>query len=410
MGSLMLNGINYTEGGSDVEPNPTGEPTATLSKLGIEGTIYGIEGSGGGGTALILDAQIYSTEEREVGVWFDNKPLYSRVFDLGSDVQVSYNSFTDTSIDASDMEKVVDAKGFYSTGATAYNVMGNINNNIIRLQTDRNGVAASIRYVLLFYTKTTDTAGSGGYQAYGFSPIIYSTEERCVGVWTDNKPLYQKTFIVENVSISNTYAIDVSALDVDFGMGCKDSSFYFVSGLVRQDMNVMYESGTPNALYIITPVSRNVQKGFFTMIYTKTTDTAGSGSYNTLGIPSVHYSTDEQVVGTDEDGKTIYEKTFTIASPSWSSGSGYSTITVDISSIGTVDKLNFVKGNVHDNTDDRMFNIPYFRVADSESLLYECRVNSDGTPYFVLFVRHSSGAGYSLSNLSVTLQYTKSSS
>ena len=133
-------------------------------------------------------------------------------------------------------------------------------------------------------------------------------------------------------------------------------------------------------------------------------------TYGSTTVPKVHYSENEQVIGTDEDGKTIYEKTFKVASPTWTSGSGYSTITVDISSIGTVDKLSFVRGTVYENNDDRTFDIPYFRIADSESLLYECRVNSDGSPYLVLFVRASSGAGYSLSNLSVTLQYTKSSS
>lgn len=130
--------------------------------------------------------------------------------------------------------------------------------------------------------------------------------------------------------------------------------------------------------------------------------------YGSVTVPQVHYSENEQAIGTDEDGKTIYEKTFLISSPTWTTGSGYSTITVDISSIGRVDKLKFVRGTVYENNDNRVFDIPYFRIADSESLLYECRVNSDNTPYLVLFVRASSGAGYSLSDLSVTLQYIKS--
>ena len=48
----------------------------------------------------------------------------------------------------------------------------------------------------------------------------------------------------------------------------------------------------------------------FTLQYTKTTDVAGSGSYNTLGVPNVHYTTDEQVIGTWIDGKPIYQKSF----------------------------------------------------------------------------------------------------
>ena len=53
----------------------------------------------------------------------------------------------------------------------------------------------------------TTTAGNSNntYQIYGiqtgtthskFQPVIYSTEEREIGVWTDRKPLYQKTINV----------------------------------------------------------------------------------------------------------------------------------------------------------------------------------------------------------------------
>lgn len=235
-----------------------------------------------------------------------------------------------------------------------------------------------------------------------FTPQIYSTEERCVGVWIDNKPLYAKTFLI-TATVITTSGVSIPSIDIS---GMDDIiRAEGVSNFKQEAPLMAYNS---NGLKLTSPQAIEIDN--VVLWYTKTTDTAGSGSYNTLGVPMVHYSTDEQVVGTDEDGETIYEKTFKVASPTWSSGSGYSTITVDISSIGTVDKLSFVRGTVYDNTDDRMFNIPYFRVADSESLLYECRVNSDRTPYFVLFVRHSSGAGYSLSNLSVTLQYTKSSS
>ena len=48
-----------------------------------------------------------------------------------------------------------------------------------------------------------------------------------------------------------------------------------------------------------------------TIQYTKTTDQPGSGTWTPQGVPAVHYSTDEQVVGTWTDGSTIYEKTIT---------------------------------------------------------------------------------------------------
>ena len=103
-------------------------------------------------------ADIYTEGERQIGVWSDGKPVYQRVFDLGSDASITNTTFTNTAIDASNMERLIDARGFYSTGVTVYQLMANISNNIIRLQADRNDTSINVRYVLLQYTKTTDTA------------------------------------------------------------------------------------------------------------------------------------------------------------------------------------------------------------------------------------------------------------
>ena len=104
--------------------------------------------------ALGVPAVHYSTTEQVIGTWL-GKPLYSRVFDLGSDVIINYTGFTDTTIDATNMETIVDCFGIYSTGVTRYNVMANKNNNIIRLQADRNNTTIGVRYVVMQYTKTS---------------------------------------------------------------------------------------------------------------------------------------------------------------------------------------------------------------------------------------------------------------
>ena len=57
---------------------------------------------------------------------------------------------------------------------------------------------------------------------------------------------------------------------------------------------------------------------YLTMQYTKTTDTAGSGKWTPQGVPAIHYSTDEQVIGTWIDGSTLYEKTI-FEQPTYSS-------------------------------------------------------------------------------------------
>lgn len=60
-------------GGSSVIPNPTGTPTDTLSTIGIDGTIYGIEGGSEG-----EGVEIYSEDEYIVGKWIDGKKLYQK--------------------------------------------------------------------------------------------------------------------------------------------------------------------------------------------------------------------------------------------------------------------------------------------------------------------------------------------
>lgn len=70
-------------GGSSVIPNPTGTPTDTLSTVSIDGTIYGIEGSGGGSISG-EGVEIYSEDEYIVGKWVDGKKLYQKSFSIAS--------------------------------------------------------------------------------------------------------------------------------------------------------------------------------------------------------------------------------------------------------------------------------------------------------------------------------------
>lgn len=156
---VLVNGVSVVDGNHDAQITSYKEVTQAeydtlpATKL-TDGIAYFIKDAGGGGGGS--SSHDYSTTEQVIGTWIDGKPLYERVFDLGSDLAVNYNAFTDTTIDASVMETLIEAKGIYSTGVTVYNLMANINNNIIRLQADRNGGYANVRYIILQYTKTTD--------------------------------------------------------------------------------------------------------------------------------------------------------------------------------------------------------------------------------------------------------------
>ena len=71
--------IVYVKASAPIQPNPTGTPTATLKKLGIEGTVFELEGGGGGSSGEIH----YSTTEQVIGTWEDEngivKTLYQRI-------------------------------------------------------------------------------------------------------------------------------------------------------------------------------------------------------------------------------------------------------------------------------------------------------------------------------------------
>ena len=156
-----------------------------------------------------------------------------------------------------------------------------------------------------------------GYKYGGvyYNPIIYSTDEREVGTWTDNKPLYQTTFII---TLNNTdHTIDLSSYDIesviktegkiqhvnddwDLHFPYYDSSNWYSVGEYEKDTGYYHIVSTSNMVNTYPYVT-------VTLRYTKTTDVPGSGSYNTLGVPMHHYSTTEQVVGTWL-GDTLYER------------------------------------------------------------------------------------------------------
>ena len=152
----------------------------------------------------------------------------------------------------------------------------------------------------------TDANGDGSQ----FQPVIYSTSERVIGVWTDGKPLYEKTVV-----LSSELTINAN----DWGVTSEPSSG--ISSLI--DMVVLSSTGTVYLAYgaidtgdyiRIYNVRSNAEIRIKTFIirYTKTTDTPGSGIWTPQGVPAVHYSTDEQVVGTWIDGSPVYEKTISI--------------------------------------------------------------------------------------------------
>lgn len=151
------------------------------------------------------------------------------------------------------------------------------------------------------------------------SPICYSEEEREVGCWTDGKPLYQKTIIIDPVPSNNWDYYDI-ADNIDKVVNYRGNVFQSVGTTESIEFNRYDSSNT--TWYTCIVVQNDNQKFFMrsyvaksgmayiTFQYTKTTDTPGSGLWTPQEVPAVHYSTDEHVIGTWIDGSTLYEKTY----------------------------------------------------------------------------------------------------
>ena len=148
----------------------------------------------------------------------------------------------------------------------------------------------------------TDVNGDGSQ----FQPVIYSEDEREIGVWVDGKPLYEKVFIASSpISISGSGWIATSfAIDSE---NIVSATLIDPNGNTSGELPVANINGYIN-IYPFFPA--NIKT--IILQYTKTIDTAGSGIWTPQGVPAVHYSTDEQVVGTWIDGSTVYEKTYSV--------------------------------------------------------------------------------------------------
>lgn len=152
-----------------------------------------------------------------------------------------------------------------------------------------------------------------------FYPMLYSIEEREVGTWIDGKPIYAKSYTMSGTANEQRLTIntDIETIVKTEGYVTYDNNRTYL-GLNEYISNTLYTMthvggvSTSNVeIYNYSTFNNAYHEINITLFYTKTTDVAGSGKYNTLGVPNHHYSTDEKIVGTWIDGSTIYEKTFT---------------------------------------------------------------------------------------------------
>ena len=291
-------------GGSNVIPNPQGDATDELEKLQIENTIYGLP------TAI-----------GAVGLFVDTSRVIKEATSITANTDFSYTATEDcfvryslvTAANAQASAKIDDVQVFITY------IPSNV--GVLTL-----GDSAYLKRGQTITFRQSYTQANGSYTVYGllrgseggiYVPACYSSEERQVGVWRDGKPLYQKTIdcgYAPNNSTKQTLH-NISNIDKivnHFGMGWSDvnNTYYPIPFVQRSNVTYQIQMGA-NRTAIEIATGSNLFTAVYiyaTIQYTKTTDTAGSGIWTPSGAYAMHYSTDEQVIGTYL-GETLYQKT-----------------------------------------------------------------------------------------------------
>lgn len=244
--------------------------------------------------------------------------------------------------------------------------------------------------------------------ADSFPPLIYSDEEREVGVWRDGKPLYQKTFIVNQLTISSNSSASITISDYISNVekiiaipSVRISSINYVIPNVFMNSSLsVYGFGVAHENTTIIISRGNTGSSYtgdyeITLQYTKTTDVAGSGSWTTHGTPTHHYSTTEQVIGTWIDGKPLYE--ITITAEHLTRNSNWQTIAHGIANI---DKIVHYFGRLYITSDQAYWMIPAPRVGGTNG--YSLYIDRTNIKY--INILHDTNT---TEDVSFVIQYTK---
>lgn len=229
---------------------------------------------------------MYSTDEKMIGQWIDGKPLYQKTIEVGTLMQASQESYI--SLNTPNVDKLIKYDGVYFEYSD-----NNEFESIFHLANSRGYMcpyknyatnsllmaykltfALSNVFVTVQYTKTTDAAISIG------DDTDYSTDEKIVGTWVNDKPVYQKTFILNNPRY------DWQAIDI--GLGNVDALWKTDCYAETSDGTILIEhsygttsyftvmpyvaSSTHNASIYIQTKPTYPAKVYITLQYTKTTD------------------------------------------------------------------------------------------------------------------------------------------
>lgn len=254
----------------------------------------------------------------------------------------------------------------------------------------------------------TDANGDGSQ----FHPTIYSSTEREIGVWLDGKPLYEKTvnFGALPNATTKTVAHNISNVEhvwIYEGWAQNNvNGFTNMLSLATSSLNNQWYFGVdPTQIQCWAGSNREVYDTCYVILhYTKSTDTAGSGTWTPQGTPSHHYSTTEHIVGTWIDGKTIYEKCFYVSNLAYTTANDFK----EIGTISGADNIISVSGILSNSANNKQRPLAYIDPATGKYAILSFEFTADHGNANSLFF--TSSDTWATANLKAIVQYTKSSS
>lgn len=343
-------------GGTEVEANPSETATDTLTSIKVADTVYSVEGGGGGTNVVANPAGTATATLNKLQV---EETIYSVEGGGGS---ADHITLTQAEYDALVEAGTVDPDAFYFI---------------------------------------TDTNGDG----QSFQPIIYSLEEREVGVWADGRPLYERTYYNAG-AVTGLVAIPhgISNLErvvsfkgsvLDSNATPSDYTRYALPRVAVDGYNIGLDVVSDTDIRVAVPAifGTRLYGWYVTIQYIKSSDTPGSGTWTPQGVPAVHYSADEQIIGTWTDNSSLYEKTIEIDNPS----GGITSIPHNITNLGLIISI---EGSAMRSNGAVQ---PLGFISDANAYGWNVTVYDFTSTAFSLQV----GTQLSLSKVVVTLRYTK---
>ena len=292
-------------GASNVEANPAGTPTDTLNTIGINGTIYGIEG---GGSISGEGVEIYSEDEYIVGKWIDGKKLYQKSIKFSA-TSLSTNWMTiEQGVDYNLAFPEVQGLYYTSNGEPfTQSTRVFVQNGDLKIQplNELDLLSSTLKHVITIrYTKTVETPAP----AWGGSVNNYYAN------FIDTDNVIQAETQVSSGTTGTYTASEDCYIRAKLWRSSTGASSLSIDGV---EVLTNYSDSGTSALYNTIPL----KKGQIATI------DAGAGSpcsYTVYGISygsggsssgsSVDYSTEEKEVGTWIDGSKVYEKTVALGS------------------------------------------------------------------------------------------------